>query len=365
MEDKMNNEFPESYPMTGGLGAYSYAQNSKYQRGNVEAAKEMIKEAIVKKFDINALSAPLNSISVADLGCSTGPNTFLAVQNIVEAIEQKYQLSEDHDEIPELQVFFNDHSSNDFNTLFKSFPPKRNYLAAGVPGSFYGRLFSKASIHIFHCSHSLNWLSRVPKEIMDKTSPAWNKGRIHYTNAPKEVVEAYATQFAMDMESFLLARGEEIVVGGLMVLLITSVPDVILSSNFTICTHLELLESCLMDMEKMGLVSESNLDSINLPLYFPAPKELMAIIERNGRFSIEGIQELGQDKQVSIELLTLTLRAALGGVFEKHFGNDIVDEVFDRYPKKLANTPIFLNLNENQKAFVFSLSVILKCKPNN
>ncbi|XP_059448264.1 loganic acid O-methyltransferase-like [Corylus avellana] len=363
MEDKRNNEFPESYPMTGGVGAYSYVQNSKYQRGYVEAAKEVIKEAIVKKFDINCLSAPLNSIFVADLGCSTGPNTFLAVQNIVDAIEHKYQLSEDRDEIPEFQVFFNDHASNDFNTLFKSFPPKRKYLAAGVPGSFYGRLFPKASIHIFHSSNSLNWLSRVPKEITDKTSRAWNKGRIHYTNAPKDVVEAYSTQYAMDMESFLIARGEELVVGGLMALLIASVPDVILSSDFTICTELELLESCLMDMEKVGLISEANLDSINLPLYFPSPKELMAAFERNRRFSIEGIQELGiQDKQLNLQSLTLTLRAGLGGVLEKHFGNNIIDEVFDRFSKKLATTPTLLNLNENQKTSL--LFVLLKCKPN-
>jgi hypothetical protein len=27
----MNIEFPESYPMAGGDGAHSYAQNSKYQ----------------------------------------------------------------------------------------------------------------------------------------------------------------------------------------------------------------------------------------------------------------------------------------------------------------------------------------------
>jgi hypothetical protein len=209
----------------------------------------MIKEAIVKKFDIKTLSAPLNSISVADLGCSTGPNTFLAVQNIVDAIELKYQQSKN--EIPEFQVFFNDHVSNDFNTLFKAFPAKRKYLAAGVPGSFYGRLFPKASIHIFHSSSSVNWLSEVPKEITDKTSPAWNKGRISYTNSGKEVAEAYATQHAMDMESFLCARAEELEVGGLMVLLIAAVPDVIHSSDTTICSQIDLLGSCLMDMQNM------------------------------------------------------------------------------------------------------------------
>jgi hypothetical protein len=111
-----------------------------------------------------------------------------------------------------------------------------------------------------------------------------------------------------------------------------------------------------------GLVSEANLDSINLPIYFPSPEELMVTIERNRRFSIESIQELSiQDKQINVQLLTLTLRAVLGGVLEKHFGNNIIDEVFDRYAKKLAATPTLLSLDENQKTSL--LSVFLKCKP--
>jgi hypothetical protein len=56
----------------------------------------------------------------------------------------------------------------------------------------------------------------VPKEIMDKTSPAWNKGKISYTNSRKKVAEAYATQYAMDMES-LCARAKELEVGGFWV----------------------------------------------------------------------------------------------------------------------------------------------------
>jgi hypothetical protein len=31
LEDKRSNEFPQSYPMNGGVGVNSYAQNSKYQ----------------------------------------------------------------------------------------------------------------------------------------------------------------------------------------------------------------------------------------------------------------------------------------------------------------------------------------------
>ena len=190
----------------------------------MEASKEMIQEAIIKHFDINKT---LNSASfskqifLADLGCSTGPNTFLAVQNIVEAIQLQHQLEKqphfDHSDYDQtipiiFQVFFNDHFSNDFNTLFKSLPPTRNYLAAGVPGSFHGRLFPNSSLHFVHCSYSLHWLSKVPSQVMDRTSPAWNKGRIHYTNAGNQVVKAYSDQYAEDILSFLHARAAALVV---------------------------------------------------------------------------------------------------------------------------------------------------------
>ena len=67
-------------------------------------------------------------------------------------------------------------------------------------------LFSIYVKFFIHSSFALNWPSKVPKEVMDEGSPAWTKGRIFYTNAPKEVVDEYATQFAKDMESFLFPR---------------------------------------------------------------------------------------------------------------------------------------------------------------
>ncbi|KAI3894823.1 hypothetical protein MKX03_014929 [Papaver bracteatum] len=54
---------------------------------------------------------------------------------------------------PEFEAFFSDLPSNDFNSLFKSFQQfndtskKRRYYSAGVPGSFYHRLFPKRKLH--------------------------------------------------------------------------------------------------------------------------------------------------------------------------------------------------------------------------
>ena len=72
------------------------------QRGVVEIAKEKINKAVANHFDINTLSGSLNLICVADLGCSTGPNTFISIQSIIEAIELKYISKGENTETPNL-----------------------------------------------------------------------------------------------------------------------------------------------------------------------------------------------------------------------------------------------------------------------
>ncbi|KAL0015395.1 hypothetical protein SO802_002464 [Lithocarpus litseifolius] len=77
-----------SSPMKGGNGEYSYAQNSSFQRQGVEAAKVLINEAIAEKLDLKqVISSKL--FTIADLGRSTGPNTIIAVENIIEAVKLK------------------------------------------------------------------------------------------------------------------------------------------------------------------------------------------------------------------------------------------------------------------------------------
>lgn len=170
---------------------------------------------------------------------------------IIGAVEKKFEAQGLISPIPDFQLFFNDQVRNDFNTLFNSLPPKRHYHAAGVPGPFHGRLFPKQSIHFAYSSCSLNWLSKVPKAVEDSKSPAWNKGRVHYINASQEVFNAYSNQYADDIESFLGARAQEVVNGGLMALLVPADPTFKRSyTTFTTPNELDLIGSCLMDMAK-------------------------------------------------------------------------------------------------------------------
>lgn len=222
------------------------------QKETISIAKEIIDEEIAHKLDIKGLLSATSSSSfrIADLGCSVGPNTFIAMENVIEAVKHKYQSQGLTSQIPEFQVFFNDQDSNDFNTLLRSLPHKSPYFAAGVAGSFHARLFPKSSLHFIHASHALHWLSLVPNEVVDKNSAAWNKGRIFYTTAPEEVRKAYAAQFAKDVEMFLDARAKELVAGGMLVLIIGSFRNGISPSRTLASVLFDILESTLLDMAK-------------------------------------------------------------------------------------------------------------------
>ncbi|KAK7846216.1 putative s-adenosylmethionine-dependent methyltransferase, partial [Quercus suber] len=260
-------------------------------RGAIAAAKALINEAIAEKLDIKNFSSS-NTFRVTDLGCSIGPNTFLAVQNIIDAVELKYQ-SQGHN-APEFQV-------------------------------------------------------------LDKSSPAWNKGRIHYSNASPKVFESYAAQYAKDIECFLNARAQEVVCGGLMAIIVPCRPNGLPCSQDTI---IDTLGSCLLDMAKKGIFSEEKVDIFNLPLYFASPQELEAAVERNGCFRLEKMEILPQEKPSGNfsrgKVLSSQVRAGMEGLFKNHFGEEIIDEFFDSVHKKLNELSKFESGNGG------SLFILLK-----
>ncbi|KAK3023447.1 hypothetical protein RJ639_042659 [Escallonia herrerae] len=345
---------PGSFPMNGGDGTYSYAKNSQYQREATNVAKEIINEVIAEKLDVQSLIASSsNSFCIADLGCSVGPNTFFAMQNIIEVVDKKYYMTQGATSGSlEFQVFFSDHASNDFNTLFASLPPSRKYFAAGVPGSFYGRLFPRSSLHLVHSSHALQWLSKVPEELLDKTSPAWNKGRISYTSSSDEVANAYAAQFQKDMKIFLNARAKEIVVGGMIVLIMPGLPDGVHRSEFPLGVLDDSLCSSLMDMVNAGLINESQVDSFNLPVYAATLKEITEVIKDIGCFSIERMEVADPRSKIgssiNVHSLIMHFRAGLEDIFTKHFGREVIDELFERTFLKEAEISSALESSHNK-----------------
>ncbi|KAK2966624.1 hypothetical protein RJ640_017755 [Escallonia rubra] len=357
-------ETQEAYPMKGGDGLTSYSQNSTYQRGVIDAAKDVIVRAVEEKLDLtNPNINSCTSFRIADYGCSTGPNTFFGMQNVVDAVELKYHSIQQSP--PEFQVFFNDHVDNDFNILFKSIPPSGQYFAAGVPGSFYQRVLPKASVHFAHCSYALHWLSKVPKEIQDKTSPAWNKGKIHYTGVEKHVTKAYFVQFQKDMDIFLKSRAEELVGGGLMVLLLPGLPkgETLFSKTGAGMLH-ALLGASLMDLAKKGAINEDKVDSFNLPQYHPSVEDLEMVIEMNNCFSIESFGTLDHPMRhlpFDVKRTSAQVRAIMEAIVTDHFGSEILDQLFEIYTKKLTENYLVFEKEIRKDCDMF---LVLKRKSN-
>lgn len=129
--------------------------------------KPIIQEAMINLY----CSIHPKHLAIADLGCSSGPNTLFAVSELIKVVDEL--CGNLGCQSPEYQVLLNDLPGNDFNTIFKSLPEFQNRMKkqlkaesgplffTGVPGSFYGRLFPTNSLHFVHSSYSLQWLSKV------------------------------------------------------------------------------------------------------------------------------------------------------------------------------------------------------------
>lgn len=343
----------ETFAMNGGDGAYSYTKNSHYQKEASDSVKGMIKDAVIDKLDVEKLISNSTTFTIADLGCSVGPNTFFTVQNLIEAVQNKCSLQGLDSTNIEFKVFFNDQTANDFNTLFASLPAERQYYAAGVPGSFQGRLFPRGSISVAHSSYALQWLSRQPDQLM-------NEGRVHYTGACSDVVRAYSDQFEKDMGVVISARAEEMVRGGIMFLIMPGIPQGLSHSDLPSGVLFNFLGYSLMDLANEGVVEKSAIDNFNLPVYAPTVGEMRKVIEGNGCFSIETMELTNPTSQVgaiNVASLIMHLRAGMEGILTAHFGNSVVDKMFIKISERAQEMSHLLEARYHNSTQLF---IVLK-----
>lgn len=309
------------------------------QRLAANVAKVKIEEAIMTKLDVVTLATVSHTIRLADFGCAVGPNTFIAMQDLLELAKKKFLSQCPTDRLPPFQVLFNDQPTNDFNTLFTSLPSQRDYFAAGIPGSFHCRVLPEKYVHVAHSSYALHWLSKTPQGLTDEDGPAYNKGHIHYAGAPEPVRIAYANRFATDLEHFLDARAKELVPGGMLVVISPSIPDDMPYSQVANGMMYVQMHSILEEMVMEGLVSQEEVDLFNLPIYACPPGEFSAVVQRNGCFSIEviGLTDPAPwlKGAINMPVFVKHVRAAMEGMFNSHFPHEITDQMFTRLVPKL------------------------------
>ncbi|XP_010545932.1 PREDICTED: salicylate/benzoate carboxyl methyltransferase-like [Tarenaya hassleriana] len=340
-----NNIYPfiSALSMTGGDGENSYACNSLLQRKVIEKSRQ-VRVKNTKEMLIGLDFPPC--IKAADLGCSSGQNTFLGMSEIVNTVNALC-LEKGRDP-PEIEFCLNDLPENDFNTTFKfaSFFRKASKgsscFVSGVPGSFYSRLFPSKSLHFVHSSYSIHFLSEVPRGIKD------NKGSVFITSSsPKTVYEAYINQFRKDFTLFLRLRSKEMASNGRMVLTLIG-RKARRDPLYRDCCHFwTLLSKSLLDLVREGIVREEEMDSFNMPFYDPDEGEMKEIIRNEGSFEMGELEAHGFDLGESTDDHTLgrcrsgereasCIRAVSEPMLVAHFGQDIVDPLFAKYARHVS-----------------------------
>ncbi|XP_057512756.1 probable jasmonic acid carboxyl methyltransferase 1 [Actinidia eriantha] len=335
--------------MNSGNENTSYANNSNYQKSVIMKARFVLKDTLEKVYNDYGFSA--QCLKIADLGCSSGPNTFVVISEIIETIGALSRQS-NHQGL-ELQIYLNDLPKNDFNAIFKLLPtfykkveegerengPGWACFVSGVPGSFYDRLFPRQSLHFVHSSYSVHWLSQVPEKLE-------NKGNIYISKtSPPKVYEAYLKQFQKDFSTFLSLRSKEMVACGHMVLTLIgrSTAD---PSGQNCCRKWELLAESLHDLVSEGLIQEEDIDSFNMPFYIPYKDEVKAIIEEEGSFNLETLHFFEgnwdpndeDDVHKSGENVANIVRAISEPLLAAHFGDMInTEDLFKIYANRVAH----------------------------
>ncbi|KAK7351868.1 hypothetical protein VNO77_11612 [Canavalia gladiata] len=343
----------QSHSANGGVGETSYANNSSFQSKVISKVKPLLEEGIRTLY---CNSVP-SCFKVADLGCSSGLNALQVASDIIDIVDN-ISHSLNH-EPPTFQFFLNDLFRNDFNNIFESLPYFYERLQRekgerfgpcfvnATPGSFYGRLFPSNSVHFFHSSTSLHWLSQAPKGLAKGTGLI-NKGNIYFTNtSPSTVFQAYFEQFQQDFNLFLKSRAEELVHGGGMFLTLTGRDE-----TCKLITPWGIIGLALYDMVSEGLVEEAKLDSVNMPRYGPTAEEVKQLIEAEGSFTLqkletiksrwdEGLKDNGDgdfvsDVEMRANFIAKYVRATGEPFLKAHFGEAIVDDLFLRFRDRVV-----------------------------
>ncbi|XVE93668.1 hypothetical protein REPUB_Repub01dG0214000 [Reevesia pubescens] len=342
-------EIEQVLHMNRGEGKTSYAKNSLIQKQGMYRAKPILEETIRKLYCNNFPEC----LKIADLWCSSGPNTFSLVREIIDIVDDTCQRL--NQEAPMFQVFLNDLPGNDFNTIFRSLPSFSqrlmkekgsnfgSYFIAGMPGSFYGWLFPSNFLHFVHSSYSLHWRSQVPESLKYTSGIPLNKGNICMARtSPHSVHKAYFDLCERDFKMFLKSRFEEIIPGGHMVLTIIGTDWKTDSSCNKTYTVWELLGIALHDMVLQGLIEEAKLDQFNLPYYAPTPEEVRHVIQMEGSFNIQRFETYKMDWDANCKIgmkgknVARNIRAVAESLLENHFTNVNIDDLFERFAKKIA-----------------------------
>lgn len=96
-----------------------------------------------------------------------------------------------------------------------------------------------------------------------------------------------------------------------------------------------------------GIIEEEKIDSFNIPFYATSPREVKFEVEKEGSFIID-LLEVSEincnacydgfiDDSEAFDNLAKCIRSVTEPMLVRHFGESIMDEVFERYKKNITH----------------------------
>ncbi|CAK9329352.1 unnamed protein product [Citrullus colocynthis] len=297
----------------------------------MSSAWPIAKEAITKI--CHQSNFPTTTFTMADLGCSSGPNALLIASNLVQQILAKLlaRLT------PKLEDMI----------LILVHVSLMGCRVLSIPG------FSPPILSISFIPLLPFIGSQIPEGIENK-----NKGKIFMSStSPKSVIDAYYNQFQKDFSMFLKCRAEELVIGGLMILTIVGrTSEEPWSKECTSCW--DFLSSALNTMVAEGLLEEEKVDSFNIPNYMASLDEIEVEVWKEGSFSINYFEVSRIDWNFFDDAETKhdfakCIRFVIETLLIPHFGESIIEELFRRYKN------IIIQKRSKEKLELINLTISL------
>lgn len=193
---------------------------------------------------------------------------------------------------------------------------------------------------------------QVPDGVKHDEGLALNKKNIYIAKtSTSNIIESYYEQFKCDFSRFLDQRYNELVPGGRMVL--SSLGRKSLDARFgELSCLLGLLADALNSMVQEGLVQKEKAESFKFPVYTPSVEEVEELIIKHGSFSIDQLYTMISkwdpkdeciDNHKSVNSLesgknvAIHTRAACEPMLTRHFGPNIMDQLFAKFAVNVAN----------------------------
>ena len=226
-----------------------YNENCSPQLMAADTSTEYIHEAV-------SMLNPKDSSSlfiIADFGSSHGRNSIHVIKMIIHYLKESKKIEDEK----QVLVVHNDLPSNDWTTLFDLLNKDNSYKNVANGRSFFESCLPSNCVSIAYSSSSIHWLPRKPCNISDHCVSQFAQGN---------ELKSFQEQSRLDWIHFLKYRSDELIDGGLLILVTLSVDDH-RKTGFDILV--ELLYQCAR-----SILTPQELIDFTLPTYVRSYSEL-------------------------------------------------------------------------------------------